>query len=193
MFTGIITNLGRLTKKNKNIFTFGTNQAFCKKIDKGTSIAVNGACLTSLDKPLKDSFSVEIMPETLNKTMLGEIKINDLVNLELPITPQSFLSGHIVTGHIDEVTKLKEITVESNSHILKFSIPAHLSQYITDKGSITINGISLTVIRASKNYFTVGIIPYTWNNTMLKTIKADDLVNVEVDILAKYLERLLKK
>lgn len=193
MFTGIITYLGELTKQDGSVFTFGTNQSFCKKIKKGASVAVNGVCLTVFRKPSKDSFSVEVMPETMNKTMLKHLKTDDLVNLELPATPQSFLSGHIVQGHIDGVAKLLSIAKHKNSYLLKFSIPEGLSKYIVEKGSIAINGISLTIIGANKNYFTVGIIPYTWNNTMLHKIKTADFVNIEVDILAKYMEKLLKK
>lgn len=193
MFTGIITNLGKLTKKEGTIFTFSTDKSFCKKIEGGTSVSINGVCLTVFKKLTPSSFSVEIMPETENKTILVRLKINDLVNLELPATPQSLLSGHIVQGHIDGTAKLAGIIEQKNSYILKFSIPSDLSRYITEKGSIAVNGISLTVIEVKKEHFTVGIIPYTWNNTMLHTIKTGDLANVEVDILAKYMEKLLRK
>lgn len=192
MFTGIITHLGKLTKKEGAIFTFSTDNFFCKKIADGTSVSVNGACLTVFKKPTDNSFSVKVMPETLNKTILKHVQINDLVNLELPVTPQSFLSGHIVQGHIDGVSKLLSISKQENSSTLKFSIFANLSKYIVEKGSIAVNGISLTVIKAGKDFFTVGIIPYTQDNTMLKIIKIGDFVNIEVDILAKYIEKLLK-
>lgn len=191
MFTGIITNLGKLAKNDQSTFTFDTDQAFCKKISIGTSVAVNGVCLTIIQKR-NSSFSVELMPKTLDKTMLGQLKTNNLVNLELPATPTTFLSGHIIQGHIDNVSKLLDIKINGNSRLLKFSTPPALVKYIAPKGSIAINGISLTVIDSKKEYFTVGIIPYTWNHTMLKNIKQDDLVNIEADILAKYLERLLK-
>lgn len=193
MFTGIITHLGKLTKKEAAVFTFSTDQDFCRKIKKGMSIAINGVCLTVLNQPTKTHFSIEIMPETQNKTTLMFLKIGNLVNLELPVTPQTFLSGHIVQGHIDGISKLLGVKLFGNSRILKFSIPSTLTKYIVEKGSITINGISLTVIDTTKNYFTVGIIPYTWDNTMLHTIKPGNLVNIEVDILAKYLEKLTEK
>lgn len=192
MFTGIITHLGKLTKKEGSIFTFTTDPVFCRKISIGTSTAVNGICLTVSKKPTDTRFSIEVMPETLDKIMLGYLKIGDLVNLELPVTLQTFLSGHLVQGHIDDVSKLLAIKISGNSHILKFSIPTNLSKYITEKGSIAMNGISLTVIESKKHYFTVGIIPHTWNDTMLNTLKIGDFVNTEVDILAKYIERLLK-
>lgn len=193
MFTGIITHLGKFVRIKKSVFTFITNPAFCKKISKGTSIAINGVCLTAFAKPTQNSFSVEVMPETQKKTVLGHLKINDLVNLELPATPTTILSGHIVQGHVDGVAKLTDITKQGNSYILKFAAPANLTKYIAKKGSVAINGISLTIIEAEKKYFTVGIIPYTWNNTMLNGSKIGDFANIEVDILAKYVEKLLKK
>ena len=192
MFTGIIKNLGKFNNKNGSVLAFNTDQTFCKKISKGTSIAINGVCLTDLEKATKNSFSVEVMPETLNKTMLGHLKTYDLVNLELPATPTTLLSGHIIQGHIDGVAKLVNITKQENSYILKFSLPTNLAKYLAKKGSIAVNGISLTVIEAGKEFFTVGIVPYTWDNTTLKNIETGDSVNIEVDILAKYIEKLLK-
>ena len=192
MFTGIITHLGKLAKKEGSVFTFNAGQDFCKKIKKGTSIAVNGVCLTILNKPFGNHFSIEVMPETLDKTILGNLRIDNLVNLELPVTPETFLSGHIVQGHVDGVSKLLEVKNKGNSRILKFSTPPAFIKYIVPKGSIAINGISLTVIESKKDCFTVGIIPHTWENTMLKTTKPGYWINIEVDILAKYLERLLK-
>ncbi len=191
MFTGIITNLGKVTSKSKNKLIIKTDQVFIGKLSKGTSIAIDGICLTVVDL-MKNSFSIDFMPETEEKTNIKYLKISDLVNLELPATADSFLSGHIVQGHVDEVAKLETITEEGNSYILKFSIPKDLSKYIVEKGSIAVNGISLTVIDIGDNFFTVGIIPHTWNKTMLHTIKSGNYVNIEVDILAKYLEKLIK-
>lgn len=192
MFTGIITHLGRFSEKENLNFTFTADRSFCKKIKKGTSIAINGVCLTALNKPTGNYFSITVIPETLNKTTLGQLKTGDSVNLELPTTPTSFLSGHIVQGHIDNVSKLLGIKIRGNSRLLKFSIPPALIKYIVPKGSIAINGISLTIIDVKKDYFTVGIIPHTWNHTMLKTIRTGDFVNIEVDILAKYVEKLIR-
>lgn len=158
----------------------------------GTSIAINGVCLTISSKPTSRTFSVEAIPETLNKTMLGNLKADDLVNLELPLTPMDFISGHIVQGHVDGMAKLTGITERNNSHILKFHINHNLSSNIVEKGPISVNGIALTIIKTGKNFFTVGIIPYTWRSTMLNTIKKNDSVNIEIDILAKYVEKLKK-
>ncbi|MBI2314754.1 riboflavin synthase [Candidatus Daviesbacteria bacterium] len=191
MFTGIITSLGHVAKKTDKNLTILADRLFLLQIQKGSSISVNGTCLT-VAQTGKQSFTVDFMPETSNKTNIQNLKINSLVNLELPATAASFLSGHLVQGHVDSTATLISLTKQENSSLLKFSIPADLAKYIVEKGSIAVNGISLTVIKVGKNYFTVGIIPYTWNNTMLKTIKPEDLVNIEVDILTKYVERLLK-
>lgn len=193
MFTGIITYLGKLDKREKSLYTFKSSDSLVKKIGPGDSVAVNGVCLTVAGQKSKDTFSVELMPETLRKTMFCKLKVNDLVNLELPVKPSSMLSGHIVQGHIDGVGIIKKITPDKNSRLLTIAIPSRLAKYMVEKGSITVNGISLTVISADKSHFTVGIIPYTWRNTMLKQAKIGDLVNIEVDILAKYLEKLLRK
>lgn len=191
MFTGIISHLGRLVKVQKTVYTFSAPLSFCKKMTKGTSVAVNGVCLTVFEKKAS-RFSTEIMPETARKTMLVNLKENDTINLELPSSLSSFLSGHLVQGHVDGVGKIEKITKEKNSYIFTISYPQKLGKYITQKGAISINGISLTVIDAERNSFTVGIIPYTWQNTMLKTAEKGDLVNIEVDLIAKYVERLVR-
>jgi riboflavin synthase len=118
---------------------------------------------------------------------------DDCVNLELPATPTTLLSGHIVQGHIDCIAKIDKISVEGNSQIFQFAIPKNISKYLVKKGSICVNGISLTIINCSDDFFTVGIIPHTWEKTMLHTTKIGDLVNIEVDVLAKYIEKLIKQ
>lgn len=193
MFTGIITHLGTFQKKEKAVFTFATEKQFITQLKAGTSVSVNGVCLTVLKKPIGNTFSVEIMPETERKTNLHYLRENDLVNLELPATSETFLSGHIVQGHIDGVEKILAIKPEGNSYLFTFSLANSLSKYLVKKGSITINGISLTVIALKKDSFTVGIIPHTWENTMLYKIKKGEYVNIETDVLAKYVERLLRK
>lgn len=189
MFTGIITHLGRLQSKEGAVFTFAASPSLYRKISKGTSIAVNGACLTVLRKS-RQTFSVEIMPETQNRTMLGSLQVKNLVNLELPVTAETFLSGHVVQGHVDGVGAITKIVRQGNSKILTINIPKSLAKYVANKGSVAVNGISLTVISAKPTYFTAGIIPYTWTHTMLHRAKVGDKVNLEVDILAKYLEKL---
>lgn len=193
MFTGIITHLGKITNKKDTKISIEADQSLLEKLEKGTSISVNGTCLTVLEKPKKKSFTVEIMPETQKKTTFGQLKTANLVNLELPTTPETMLSGHIVQGHIDSIGTIKHIEPKGNSYILTIEIPQNLSKYIVEKGSIALNGISLTVIEAADTHFTVGIIPFTWQNTMLHTIKEGTPVNIETDVLAKYLEKLTRQ
>lgn len=191
MFTGIITQTGKFTGKEDQLFNFRADEKVCKKLSLGASIAVNGVCLTVCKLRAKNSFSVMVMPETIKKTTLGSVQENDLVNLELPVTPEGFLAGHIVQGHVDGTGVIADIGKKGNSRILKIEVSSKLSKYIVEKGSVAINGISLTVIQAEKTYFTTGIIPYTWENTMLQAIKIGDRVNIETDILAKYIDKLI--
>lgn len=191
MFSGIIKYLGKLQKKENNLLVFKAPNSLIQKLDQGISIAVNGVCLTVLRKT-KDSFSVEVMPETLNRTMFINLKKSDIVNLELPMTTQTYLSGHIVQGHVDGVGTVMSIANDKNSKILAISTAKALSKYIVKKGAIAINGISLTIISVKDSILTVGIIPYTRENTMIKNLKVGDLVNIEVDILAKYVEKLCR-
>jgi riboflavin synthase len=193
MFTGIIENLGILQKNKGLSFVFSVSQIFCNKIKKGTSVAINGVCLTTVSKPTKTSFLVDVMPETKDKTMFGKLKVKDVVNLELPATLNTFLSGHLVQGHIDGVGMLKSIEVIGNSRLLKVQTKNDILNYIVKKGSVTLNGISLTVVSVGKNFFTVAIIPFTWKNTMLCNIKVGDCLNIETDILGKYLKKFLNK
>lgn len=190
MFTGIIKHVGEVTQQTPT--TLKISSKIVANLSRAESIAVNGVCLTTVKKNL-DSFTVDLMPETLERTNLGNLKTDDLVNLELPLTLESLLSGHILTGHVDGTARLESIIKKGNSRIFRFSVPRSLSRYIAEKGSIALNGISLTVIEAGKNYFTVGIIPYTWSQTNLHTLKIGDYVNLETDILAKYLGRILQK
>lgn len=189
MFSGIISHLGQITTKKGKLLQISADQKFLDLFKLGDSISVNGICLTVTQKD-KKSFSADFMPETENRTNLKYLKVGELVNLELPATPNSFLSGHIVQGHIDTISRL--INIKKDSRILKFEISSAFLKYIVEKGSIAVNGISLTVISAEKNFFTCGIIPHTWENTMLKKIKPGDFVNIEFDILGKYIEKLIK-
>lgn len=192
MFTGIITNLGEILKKTEKGIRIKAETKLLKKLEKGMSIAVNGICLTVV-RNKKEYFEVDFIPETDNRTNIRHLHWGSSVNLELPATVSSFLSGHILQGHIDGISKLMSIKKKGKSYTLKVSISSALSKYIVEKGSIAVNGISLTVSEVQNNYFTVDIIPFTWNKTMLHTLKTEDFVNIEVDILAKYLKSLLKK
>lgn len=189
MFTGIITNLGKVTEKTDNKLTIQTDVDLVGKLSEGMSVAINGICLTVVSYG-KSAFTIDFMPETAKKTNIQYLKKRSIVNLELPATSETFLAGHIVQGHVDTVGKITAIEEDGNSRIFTFSIPRENSKYIVEKGSISVNGISLTVINVGDDYFTVGIIPHTWDKTMLNSAKVGDYVNIEVDILAKYLEKL---
>lgn len=191
MFTGIITHLGKVVDKSENILRIKTDKELINHLSKGASIAVDGICLTVVGFT-EDSFNVDYMIETEEKTNIKFLKASDLVNLELPVKVSSLLSGHIVQGHIDGVAKLKTIAHAGNSYLLYFSVTKQLSRYIVEKGSIAVNGIALTVIGVKDKFFIVGIVPHTWDKTMLHKVKLGDYVNIEVDILAKYLEKLMK-
>ena len=186
MFTGIITNLGEILKKTDKDLRIKAETKLLKKLEKGMSIAINGICLTVV-RIKKEYFEVDFIPETDNRTNIKYLDEGSLVNLELPATAFSFLSGHILQGHIDGISKLMSIKKKGNSYTLKFAVSSALFKYIVEKGSIAVNGISLTVTRVQNNYFTVAIIPFTWKKTMLRTLKIGDFVNIEVDILAKYI------
>jgi len=191
MFTGIITHLGTVKKKTNTDLTIATDKTLLKKLEKGTSVAVDGICLTVVSKDT-NSFSINFMPETANKTNIQYVKPGTEVNLELPATIDTLFSGHIVQGHVDSVGTIKSIHKEGNSLIFAITIPKSLTKYLVEKGSICLNGISLTVIAVSNDEFTVGIIPHTLEHTMLHAALVGDFVNLEVDALAKYVEKIVK-
>jgi len=193
MFTGIITHLGTVESIEKARYTFSVGEDFLQKLKKGGSVAVNGACLTAIEDPAHGTFMVEAIPETLEKTMLGTLRVKDLVNLELPMSPQNLFEGHIVQGHVDGTGTIENIVQDGNSHVIQIQIKPELSKYMIVKGSVTVNGVALTIINIGKDFFTVGIIPYTFKNTTFKTLKKGDAVNIEVDMIAKYIEKLVLK
>lgn len=190
MFTGIITETGVVTTRTRSRISLRTSQRFIRKLTRGASVAVDGACLTVVGKKAR-VFSADIMPETVGRTTLGHLSRGVCVNLELPASPTSFLSGHVVEGHIDGIGTLTKIAQKGNSRMLTFSIPRTLSKYVVEKGSITVNGVALTVIESGKNHFTVGIIPHTRKATNLSALKRGDKINIEVDVLAKYVEKFV--
>jgi len=193
MFTGIIEELGKIKS-----FELLSNSAkltiecenILSDIKIGDSISVNGVCQTVIefDSP---SFSVMLSDETLKVTTFSYAKTGDFVNLERALTLNSRLGGHIVSGHIDCIGKLIKIEKLSDFYNLEFEIPLNQAKYVVYKGSITVNGISLTVANVNDNTFTVAIIPHTYDNTVLKYLKTGDSVNIETDILGKYVEKLL--
>ncbi|MFH1959167.1 MAG: riboflavin synthase [Patescibacteria group bacterium] len=191
MFTGIISHLGEVTSNQDNSLRISSPLALFSHLTLGMSIAVNGICLTVTKQEDPHFFYIDFMPETAQKTTIQYLKKGMKVNLELPATPNTFLAGHVVQGHVDAVSKIINIEEEGNSHLFTFSLKPSISRYLVDKGSIAVNGISLTVITATKDNFTVGIIPHTWSHTMLHQLKPGDHVNIEVDVLAKYVEKMI--
>jgi riboflavin synthase len=187
MFTGIISSIGKIKKISENVLTIETNNTNFRNLEIGTSIAVDGCCLTLIGAD-EASISFQISEETFNRTSLNKNHCG-YVNLELPLTPNSLMSGHIVQGHIDSTTKILDI-LEHGNETWTFKFENNNIKYIVDKGSITLNGISLTVVNPSNNEFSVAVINETYKKTNLQYLKVNDVVNVEYDIIIKYLEKL---
>lgn len=188
LFTGIIESTGQVAKIGKNSLTIKAS-ALATELKIGSSIAVDGACLT-VRKKTGDSFEADVMPVTLERTNLGFKNKGDLVNLELAMRGSKRFEGHIVAGHVEGVAELIAMRIVDNAYELKFRLPGELCRYVVKTGSIALNGISLTVAEIQDDILTVSIIPHTWENTNLHTLKTNDKVNVETDILAKYAEKL---
>lgn len=193
MFTGIIEGMGtvkRMTRRGEDSLLEINVPFDMTDISRGDSISVNGACLTVTD--IRGSiFTADVSAETLAKTNLGELKLGGEVNLEKALRMNAFLGGHLVLGHVDCVGKLYERSIKSNSIIFGIEIEKELGRYIVEKGSVTVDGVSLTVNMYEKNRFYVNVIPHTVKMTTLGFRKVGDCVNIEVDILAKYVEKLL--
>ena len=202
MFSGIISALGIVKNITYNdiysvdIEVKKINLEDFEKSDNlikiGCSIACSGVCLTLTGK--KDNIlTFDISKETMNKTNLSNWKIGNVVNLERALRVGDEIGGHFVTGHVDTVLKIKNIIEEDGSKILYISLNNEISPYIASKGSITIEGISLTVNEVKNDYFNVNIIPFTWHNTNLSNVKVNDFVNIEIDLLSRYLVNYQKK
>jgi riboflavin synthase len=193
IFTGLIIEMGRVRRIQKR-----TDGAFlvieAEKVLQGTrigdSISINGVDLTVIEMDA-DSFSSDASLETLRRSTLGSLRSGDRVNLERALAVGERLGGHMVQGHVDGVAELVSVTAEGNAYRMRFRFPPELGRYIAMKGSITVDGISLTVAGLGQDWFEVAIIPHTWRETTLSELKHGDLVNLEVDVLAKYVERLM--
>ena len=197
MFTGIVEEVGRVRALEPWESEAGTGRLVVGAIrvlesaKLGDSIAVNGACLTivALDK---GSFSVDLAPETLRRTNLGSVGPGSGVNLERPLALGDRLGGHLVQGHVDGRGRLTSTKPEGDCVIMRIRAPKRLMPYIVEKGFIAIDGISLTIVRKGVSSFTISVIPYTSENTTLKERYVGDAANLEVDMLAKYVESLLR-
>lgn len=197
MFTGLVEALGRVVKIEKGessaIFTI-EGGSLISQVKVGDSVAVNGVCLTATSVT-PTSFIADVMVQTLNLTSLSQLGIESPVNLELATVVDGRMGGHIVQGHVDGVARVVALTPGEKWARFDIEIPVHLSKYIVNQGSIAVDGVSLTVgeIDDSKNTVTLWLIPETLERTNLSAKKSGDLVNIEVDILAKYVERIMLK
>ena len=193
MFTGIIEKIGKVSHvTEKNI-----SQVISIRIDDfnsalGDSICINGVCLTVED--IDDNvYTFSISPETYNLSNFKNIKMNDDVNIEKSLTINKLLSGHIVQGHVDTCSEITELKKIDNSWYVKIKIDSTYMKYIIQKGSITIDGVSLTINEVYNDEFSVMVIPHTYSNTIFKNYKVGSILNTEIDILAKYIEKLGNK
>jgi len=193
VFTGIVEELGEVTAveilDDASRFRL-RGPVVTQGAQHGDSIAVNGVCLTVVEHE-GDEFTADVMAETLDRSSLGALTVGSRVNLERPMAVGERLGGHIVQGHVDGTGTVIERKPSENWEIVKISLPADLSRYVVEKGSITVDGISLTVVDAGPDYFTVSLIPTTLDLTTLGLKQPGDPVNLEVDVIAKYVERLL--
>ena len=191
MFTGIIEDLGTITnletEKDNLHITVKSNITPELKIDQ--SVAHNGVCLTVISIN-NDEYVVTAIKETLDKTNIGALKVGDIANLERAMRLGDRLDGHIVQGHVDQTAVCLEVTEENGSWTYTFSYDASLSNVTIEKGSITVNGVSLTVVNSKEHMFSVAIIPYTYEHTTFKTLKKGSRVNLEFDVIGKYVKRL---
>jgi riboflavin synthase len=193
MFTGIVEELGKISALKKD--SSGAKIEISAKIvtentNEGDSIAVNGVCLTALEITAS-SFSADVSQETLNRSTLGNLKIGSAVNLERAVTPFTRLGGHIVQGHVDARGKFLSAIQNGDFWTVRVAYPKSVGQYLVYKGSISVEGISLTIANLADEYFEIAVIPKTWALTNLSTLKNGDEVNLEADVIAKYVERIM--
>ena len=191
MFTGIVEEVGKIASlKGYQLSIQGRTVVEGAKL--GDSIAVNGACLTVVGFQ-DNQFSVDLAPETIRRTSLGNVGPGDWVNLERPLAVSDRLGGHIVQGHVDGTGRVTSMKTEGDCIIIRVTAPKRLMPYIVEKGFIAVDGISLTVVKRGASSFTVSVIPYTLESTNLKGKSAGDRINLEVDIVAKYVESLMAR
>ena len=195
MFTGIIEELGSvrtIEERGENARIVIAARVVTEGTNHGDSISVNGVCLTALDiQP--DSFAADVSRETLLRSTLGRLRPGTPVNLERAVTPATRLGGHIVQGHVDARGQLAGIEDHGESWTVRINYPKEIARYLVFKGSVAVEGISLTIAALTEDYFEIAIIPKTWEVTNLSHLKSGDDVNIEVDVLGKYIERLLSQ
>lgn len=195
MFTGLIEDIGKISalrlRKGSAVMTVQTKLPV-GRMDLGASIAVNGACLTVVKK-LKSAFTVDVSPETLACTNLGALKPGSLVNLERPMRLNERLGGHLVTGHVDGVGQIATVKPQGEFTIFSFRVARELGRLLVAKGSVAVDGISLTVNQCRREAFSVAIIPFTLQHTNLQGRRVGDKVNVETDLIGKYVHSFVVK
>lgn len=194
MFTGIIEELGRVRSvepRGENAFITIEARLVTEDTKHGDSIAVNGVCLTALDIH-PDSFAADVSRETLDRSTFGRLQPGTAVNLERAVTPITRLGGHIVQGHVDARGKFLSVADHEGSWTVRIGYPEEIARYLVFKGSIAVEGISLTIAALTDDYFEVAIIPKTWEVTNFSQLKPGDEVNLEADMIAKYVERILR-
>jgi len=193
MFTGIIEELGRVRSiepKGDDARIVISAKTVTADVREGDSIAVNGVCLTALDVT-SESFAADCSKETLERSTLGQLRPGAPVNLERAVTPETRLGGHLVQGHVDARGKFLEALDHGGSWTVRIAYPPEIAPYLVFKGSVTVEGISLTIAGLTDEYFELAIIPKTWDVTNLSHLRPGDQVNLEADIIAKYVERFL--
>jgi len=193
MFTGIIEELGHvrsIEQRGENAYIVIDARVVTEGTNHGDSIAVNGVCLTALDLH-DDSFAADVSRETLLRSTLGNLQPGTPVNLERSVTPATRLGGHIVQGHVDARGQFVSVDDHGESWTVRIGFPPEIARYLVFKGSVAVEGISLTIANLADDYFEVAIIPKTWEVTNLSHLKPGDSVNLEVDVIGKYVERLL--
>jgi riboflavin synthase len=190
MFTGIVEEVGAVKSTTKGGLTIAAS-AVMDDLDVGGSINVNGTCLTVTSRS-ETAFSVDVVPETLRRTNLGGLSPRDRVNLERPVAANGRLDGHIVQGHVDGTGTVESVTPDGEAVLVHFAAPREIMRYVVPKGFVAVDGTSLTVVDCDDSGFSVTIIPFTRDNTVLGTRKVGDAVNLEADVVAKYVERLAR-
>ena len=191
MFTGIVEEVGIVSKITNNGMTVKASRVL-SDVKLGDSIAVNGTCLTAVSFS-NSEFSVDLSPETMRRTSLSQLTEGSRVNLERALSASDRIGGHIVQGHVDATGRITSIKPDGDSIIFRVRIPKRLDKYIVEKGFVAVDGISLTVVKRGASSFTLAVIPYTLENTNLAVLSEGDQVNLEADILAKYVESLLAR
>lgn len=190
MFTGLVEETGTVKSAGQRLAIWA--QRTLEDLNPGDSIAVNGACLTVIDIA-NDSFAVEVMPETLRRTNLGGLRPGDKVNLERALAVGRRMGGHFVQGHVDDTGRVISVSPEREAILFRVSAPDEIMQYVVGKGFIAVDGVSLTVVERDSASFTVSLVGYTLQNTTLGERRTGDVVNLEVDILAKYVAQMSQR